>query len=119
MNLKTMLFGGYTPPDVPGRLIAPDGELLPEHMRTFCKQAASNYAKHRKVSEKNLNTERIKNHLIQHPWCTAQDVGNALGLSKSPVYKNLLQFKENGKVDIRTKHIGPYKIISYKWRDEV
>lgn len=115
MNLKTMLFGGYSPPDVPGRVITTDPSFTPYEKRAVFKVDAAKYAKAIKKAEGNRNTQRIKELLKTSPGATAAEIVETLKLSKSPVYKNLLQFKEDGNVTIGKRRVGNRTIITYKW----
>lgn len=119
MNLKTMLFGGYAPPDVPSRLVCCDNDPLqriPEVKVT--NQEFGRLATKRAIERANSNAKRIKNYMIKHPWCTAAELCKALGLTKTPVYNHLTRFKEGKQVEVRTRRAGNYTLVSYNWRGE-
>lgn len=115
MNLVTMLFGGYTPPDVPGRIISTDVDFVKKTKnRELFKEFAQRSA-HRMKDKANVNAQRIREYLIDHPWATAQEIGDALGLTKSPVYNHLLRFRQSELVEVNTRKVRSYLLITYKW----
>lgn len=118
MNLKTMLFGGYTPPDVPSRLISHDDngnhtKMRQENFKAFGRRAAT-----RRIRNACENAERIRAHLIAHPWSTAQQIGDALKLTKSPVYNHLLRYRQAGKVEVKSQRVKSTTMVAYNWIGE-
>lgn len=114
MTLTDILYGSWMPPNVPGRLISNDDELVAKHVRKE-HQAYGRRAAKRARDKANENAERIKIHVIKNPWCTAQEIGDALGLTKSPVYNHLTRFKNDEKIEIGRRKVGAYTIVCYRW----
>lgn len=116
MSLQDILFGTWVPPEgAKSRFVSHDDGLMNRNLRESYKDSAK-LASKRRVEVKNTNTERIKDHLKRHPWCTAQDIGKALNLSKTPVYKNLVMLRDNNQVEVNSRRNGIYTIITYKWK---
>ena len=114
MTLTDILFGNWTPPNVPGRLISNDDALVAKHVRREHRAYGQRAAK-RAYETARENAERIKVYVMKNPWCTAQEVGSALGLTKSPVYNHLNRFKNEEKIEIGRRKAGAYTIICYRW----
>lgn len=114
-----MLFGGYTPPPIPGRLVTTD-DTPKRRSEKAVKSIAlfTNLSKVRAAERVNTNAERIRKHLIAHPWSTANEVCKALGLTKTPVYNHLARFKQEKKVELGRRKVGVHMLVSYKWRDD-
>lgn len=112
-DLMTLIFGSYTPPNVPGRVVSHD-DAPPPTVKARFKEFGRRASK-RAVDRGTGNAERIKIHLMANPWSTANEIGEALGLTKSPVYKHLMCFKGDAKVEVRSKRVGGYTIVTYKW----
>ena len=110
-----MLFGGYTPPDVPGRLVTTDEESVRLSRRREETMKYGTVASRRKTKEAEVNAERIRQYLIANPWSTAKDISAALSLSKTPVYNHLVRLRENKQLEVNKKYNRSYVIISYKW----
>lgn len=119
MRLKDMLFGGYTPPPVPGRLVSNDD--APKRRSDKSVKAISTFVAKTRVRQAQCvskNAERIKAHLVAHPWSTANELCQALGLTKTPVYNYLARFKHDAKVDVGVRKVGVHTLVSYRWRDD-
>ena len=119
MNLQDVLYGAWTPPNIPGRLISTDD---PPRKRRSIKSIESfkEFGRRATVQKKAAaiaNAERIKTHLIANPWATANEIGKALGLTKSPVYSHLTRFRDENKLEISTRRVGYHMLVSYKWID--
>jgi len=119
MTLTDILYGSWMPPDVPGRLISTDDALVAKHIRRVHQAHGRRGGAKRAIDMANANAERIKVHVMSHPDCTAQEIGDALGLSKTPVYNYLGRFKNDKKVEIGRRQVGSYSIVCYRWIEKV
>ena len=118
MTLTDILYGSWMPPEVPGRLISTDDALVAKRVRKE-HQAYGRRAAKRAKDKANANAERIKVHVMSNPNCTAQEIGDALGLTKSPVYNHLTRFKNEAKIEIGRRQVGSYSIVCYRWVEKV
>lgn len=118
MTLTDILFGNWTPPDVPGRLISTDDELIAKRRRREFREHGRTGGAKLSIQKASANADRIKIHVQAHPWCTAYEIAKATGLSKTPVYNHLGRFKEQSKIELGRKKVGSHLIISYRWTDQ-
>lgn len=111
--LTEIFYGKWVPPKVSSRPVINE-EMLTERVRKEHKEFGKRATK-RAIERANANAERIRVHVMANPGCTAKEIGEALGLTKSPVYNHLTRFKNEKKVVVGRKKVGTYTIVSYKW----
>lgn len=113
MNLKMMLFGGYTPPDVPSRVIYQDDGLMRKEAKHLNGLRAAHERNRVRAGE---TSKRFEAALRAYPWCDRDFLCRYMNLSVGAVKDHLRRLAKVGLIEAKP-HPDNYKTRLYRIKE--